>query len=191
MAPSAAGLFFAKASSAAAAVTPLPRVSSARCQSPSTRCQSPSTHSQNPSTPSSLSPGRLSASWNQRVVGISAQRPLRMANAGRNARVTSNTLSRCSASSSATTTNTTPSEDVLRIWQTADAVCFDVDSTVCVDEGIDELAAYCGAGEAVAAWTTKAMSGSVPFETALAARLEIFNPSAADVAGFLRDHPPR
>ncbi|CAI5519444.1 unnamed protein product [Closterium sp. Naga37s-1] len=34
------------------------------------------------------------------------------------------------------------------------------------------------------------MSGSVPFETALAARLEIFNPSAADVAGFLRDHPP-
>ncbi|CAI5499843.1 unnamed protein product, partial [Closterium sp. Naga37s-1] len=80
---------------------------------------------------------------------------------------------------------------VLRVWRAADAVCFDVDSTVCVDEGIDELAAYCGAGEAVAAWTTKAMSGSVPFETALAARLEIFNPSAADVAGFLRDHPPR
>ncbi|CAI7814394.1 unnamed protein product [Closterium sp. NIES-53] len=84
-----------------------------------------------------------------------------------------------------------PISDVLRVWRAADAVCFDVDSTVCVDEGIDELAAYCGAGEAVAAWTTKAMSGSVPFETALAARLEIFNPSAADVAGFLRDHPPR
>ena len=31
----------------------------------------------------------------------------------------------------------------------ADAFCFDVDSTVCTDEGIDELAAFCGAGEAV------------------------------------------
>ena len=29
----------------------------------------------------------------------------------------------------------------------ADAVCFDVDSTVIVDEGIDELAAYLGCGE--------------------------------------------
>ena len=47
------------------------------------------------------------------------------------------------------------SPEVLTMWRTADAVCFDVDSTVCTDEGIDELAAYCGAGEAVAAWTTR------------------------------------
>ncbi|CAI7750345.1 unnamed protein product [Closterium sp. NIES-54] len=116
-----------------------------------------------------------------------------MTNAGKSSGFTSNATSstRCSASSNTQATNTSPSKDVLRVWRAADAVCFDVDSTVCVDEGIDELAAYCGAGEAVAAWTTKAMSGSVPFETALAARLEIFNPSAADVAGFLRDHPPR
>eukprot|EP00475_Leptophrys_vorax_P001486 TRINITY_DN10818_c0_g1_i4.p1 TRINITY_DN10818_c0_g1~~TRINITY_DN10818_c0_g1_i4.p1 ORF type:complete len:256 (+),score=-22.22 TRINITY_DN10818_c0_g1_i4:55-822(+) len=91
----------------------------------------------------------------------------------------------------AATTNTIPSPAVLSLWRTADAVCFDVDSTVCVDEGIDELAAYCGAGDAVAAWTTKAMSGSVPFEVALAARLDIIKPAAADLAGFLRDHPPR
>ena len=45
--------------------------------------------------------------------------------------------------------------EALTLWRTADAVCFDVDSTVCTDEGIDELAAYCGAGEAVAAWTTR------------------------------------
>lgn len=43
---------------------------------------------------------------------------------------------------------------VLKIWRNADAVCFDVDSTVCKDEGIDELAEFCGAGEAVAAWTS-------------------------------------
>ena len=32
------------------------------------------------------------------------------------------------------------------------AFCFDVDSTVITSEGIDVLAEYCGAGEAVAAW---------------------------------------
>lgn len=29
-------------------------------------------------------------------------------------------------------------------WKNADAVCFDVDSTVIVNEAIDELAAFCG-----------------------------------------------
>ncbi|RWW20777.1 hypothetical protein GW17_00015096, partial [Ensete ventricosum] len=47
------------------------------------------------------------------------------------------------------------SEEVLNIWCSVDAVCFDVDSTVCLDEGIDELANFCGAGKAVAEWTTK------------------------------------
>ena len=70
-------------------------------------------------------------------------------------------------------------------------MCFDVDSTVCTDEGIDELAAFCGAGEAVAALTARAMGGSVPFEDALAARLDLIRPSSADVARFLAEHPPR
>ena len=74
---------------------------------------------------------------------------------------------------------------------TPQCVCFDVDSTVCTDEGIDELAAFCGAGEAVAALTARAMGGSVPFEEALAARLDLIRPSAADVARFLAEHPPR
>jgi hypothetical protein len=46
-------------------------------------------------------------------------------------------------------------KDVLSVWQSADAVCFDVDSTVCLDEGIDELADFCGAGQAVAEWTSR------------------------------------
>lgn len=41
------------------------------------------------------------------------------------------------------------------MWRNADAVCFDVDSTVCLDEGIDELAEFCGAGKAVAEWTAR------------------------------------
>ncbi|KAK9121268.1 hypothetical protein Syun_018885 [Stephania yunnanensis] len=87
--------------------------------------------------------------------------------------------------------NTCPSKEVLEGWRNADAVCFDVDSTVCLDEGIDELAEFCGAGQAVAEWTSRAMSGSVPFEEALAARLSIFNPSLSTVREFLEKRPPR
>ena len=76
-------------------------------------------------------------------------------------------------------------------WRQAQAVCFDVDSTVCVDEGIDELAAFMGSGAAVAAWTAKAMGGSVPFEEALEARLQLIQPTSAALARFLAEHPPR
>ncbi|KAF8378583.1 hypothetical protein HHK36_029929 [Tetracentron sinense] len=87
--------------------------------------------------------------------------------------------------------NALPSKEVLEIWRNVDAVCFDVDSTVCLDEGIDELAEFCGAGKAVAEWTARAMSGSVPFEEALAARLSLFNPSLSQVQEFLEKRPPR
>ncbi|KAL5987832.1 hypothetical protein ACLOJK_035588 [Asimina triloba] len=84
-----------------------------------------------------------------------------------------------------------PLFEVLDVWRIAEAVCFDVDSTVCIDEGIDELADYCGAGKAVAEWTARAMGGSVPFEEALAARLSLFNPSLPQVHDFLHKRPPR
>ena len=48
-----------------------------------------------------------------------------------------------------------PSASVLSAWKSANAVCFDVDSTVIQEEGIDVLAAHCGAGDAVADWTRK------------------------------------
>ncbi|KAG0582554.1 hypothetical protein KC19_3G068900 [Ceratodon purpureus] len=83
-----------------------------------------------------------------------------------------------------------PAAEVVATWRNAQAVCFDVDSTVCEDEGIDELAAFCGAGEAVAAWTARAMGGAVPFEDALAARLALFRPSAKTLANFLETRPP-
>lgn len=35
------------------------------------------------------------------------------------------------------------------IFRRAEAVCFDVDSTVIKEEGIDELAKFCGVGDAV------------------------------------------
>ncbi|KAL3716591.1 hypothetical protein ACJRO7_008209 [Eucalyptus globulus] len=52
------------------------------------------------------------------------------------------------------------------LWRNADAVCFDVDSTV-------------------------AMGGSVPLEEALAARLSLFNPSLSQVQDFLNKRPLR
>lgn len=40
-------------------------------------------------------------------------------------------------------------DSTLDAWRGADAVCFDVDSTVIVDEGLDQLAAFCGKGAIV------------------------------------------
>ena len=40
-------------------------------------------------------------------------------------------------------------DEVKAIWRSADCVCLDVDSTVCRDEGIDELAKYIGVGDQV------------------------------------------
>ena len=41
-------------------------------------------------------------------------------------------------------------EEVKAAWKNADCVCFDVDSTVCTDEGVDELAAFLSVGKEVA-----------------------------------------
>jgi phosphoserine phosphatase len=73
----------------------------------------------------------------------------------------------------------------------ADAVCFDVDSAVVDEEGIDVLAETLGRGPEVAAWTARAMGGDVKFEDALAARLDIIRPSRDDVSSCLERHPLR
>lgn len=44
----------------------------------------------------------------------------------------------------------THSKDIKEIWKIANAVTFDVDSTVITEEGIDELAKFCGKGEQIA-----------------------------------------
>ena len=43
-------------------------------------------------------------------------------------------------------------EAAKEVWRRANAVCFDVDSTLIIEEGIDALAKYCGVGEKVAEW---------------------------------------
>lgn len=41
---------------------------------------------------------------------------------------------------------------IKQIWKEADCVCFDVDSTVCQDEGIDVLADFLGVSSQVKEW---------------------------------------
>ena len=40
-------------------------------------------------------------------------------------------------------------ERAMAVWREADAVCFDVDSTVIQDEGLDQIAEFCGVGDKV------------------------------------------
>lgn len=71
----------------------------------------------------------------------------------------------------------------------AQIVCFDVDSTIITEEGIDELAQFCGKGAEVAALTKEAMGGSMTFQEALKRRLDIIKPSQRQIREFLKTHP--
>jgi phosphoserine phosphatase len=84
-----------------------------------------------------------------------------------------------------------PDPAVLEGWRSAQAVCFDVDSTVSPEEGIDVLAGYAGVAQQVSDLTRRAMEGGLPFHEALHARLAIIRPSLAMIAGCLAAHPPR
>lgn len=51
--------------------------------------------------------------------------------------------------------------ELREIFRSADAVCFDVDSTVIREEGIDELAKFCGVGDAVSEMYESLNTGSL------------------------------
>lgn len=57
-------------------------------------------------------------------------------------------VSYCVATFSFSSTMATLSQ-TKELFRRAEAVCFDVDSTVIKEEGIDELAKFCGVGDAV------------------------------------------
>ncbi|KAG5893356.1 hypothetical protein JTB14_000121 [Gonioctena quinquepunctata] len=80
-------------------------------------------------------------------------------------------------------------EEVQAVLRNADAVCFDVDSTVIQEEGIDELAKFCNKGKEVSELTAKAMAGNMTFQEALKLRLDIIKPSQSQVKQFLETKP--
>ena len=67
-------------------------------------------------------------------------------------------------------------------------ICFDCDSTLSVIEGVDELARVRGPAvlARIEAMTNDAMEGRVPIESVFGRRLEIIQPSRADVAAVGR-----
>jgi phosphoserine phosphatase len=79
--------------------------------------------------------------------------------------------------------------DAMETFVHADCVCFDVDSTVIQEEGIDVLADYLGKGAAVAALTKQAMEGGMKFQDALAARLKLLQPSKLQILSCLEERP--
>ncbi|VDP03748.1 unnamed protein product [Heligmosomoides polygyrus] len=85
----------------------------------------------------------------------------------------------------------TPEERTKRIWRNADAVAFDVDSTVCQDEAIDELAEFLGVGEAVANVTRQAMNGNARFRDALRARLDVMRPTYDQLEQYANETKPK
>lgn len=90
-----------------------------------------------------------------------------------------------------------------RLIRSAQLVCFDVDSTVITEEGIDRLADFKGVGKEVADMTkrykadtisfilpfNRAMGGHMLFQDALKSRLDIIKPSSADINDFSTKHP--
>ncbi|XP_043673907.1 phosphoserine phosphatase isoform X1 [Vespula pensylvanica] len=82
-------------------------------------------------------------------------------------------------------------EKIKTIWRIADAITFDVDSTVIKDEGIDELAKFCGKGKQVTELTKQAMQGNMTFQQSLSVRLGIIKPSLSQIKEFIQVHPPQ
>lgn len=67
------------------------------------------------------------------------------------------------------------------IWPITDVVIFDCDSTLTAVEGIDELARLTDSADDVAALTQRAMNGEIPLESVYRHRLDISNPTRAQV----------
>ena len=80
----------------------------------------------------------------------------------------------------------TPLDAIVR---TANAVCFDVDSTIIAEEGIDVLAKHYGCERPVSEATSQAMNGEMLFQDAMRKRLSIILPSAQGVASLVSSHP--
>lgn len=85
--------------------------------------------------------------------------------------------------------STEPDDRALRLWRSAQAVCFDIDCTLAMNDQLDLLAEFMGVGGDVARVTNHAMDGSMSLEAALEERLRIINCTPADIRAFLDAHP--
>jgi phosphoserine phosphatase len=80
-------------------------------------------------------------------------------------------------------------QEAKNIFTTADAVAFDVDSTVLMEEGIDVLAEVFGVREQVAQVTVDAMNGRIKMQEALPTRLNLINPTVKGLEDLHANRP--
>uniref|UniRef100_A0A7M5UKB3 Phosphoserine phosphatase n=1 Tax=Clytia hemisphaerica TaxID=252671 RepID=A0A7M5UKB3_9CNID len=76
-------------------------------------------------------------------------------------------------------------DNIKELWSNADAICFDVDSTVCTGEAIDDFATFLGIGDQVAELTRRAMGEGLSFRQSLDERLKLMKPSKEQLDGFI------
>ncbi|HLE30661.1 MAG TPA: HAD-IB family phosphatase [Anaerolineales bacterium] len=72
------------------------------------------------------------------------------------------------------------------VWPVSDIVIFDCDSTLTAVEGIDELARLTDSAEDVASLTRQAMDGALPLDAVYERRLDLSNPTRAQVRHIQR-----
>ena len=70
-------------------------------------------------------------------------------------------------------------------------MCFDVDSTVCTDEGIDELAAFLGKGEEVAEMDQQGHVRRRRLSRGAEMRLSVMQPTEQSVETYLANNEPK
>ncbi|ESN99947.1 hypothetical protein HELRODRAFT_83507 [Helobdella robusta] len=73
------------------------------------------------------------------------------------------------------------------ILKNCDCVTIDVDSTICCDETVDELAKFWGKEDAIVPITTLAMEGHLDFRTALEKRMEVLDISSQKLKVFIAE----
>uniref|UniRef100_A0A0C5IM46 Glycerol-3-phosphate dehydrogenase [NAD(+)] n=1 Tax=Dunaliella tertiolecta TaxID=3047 RepID=A0A0C5IM46_DUNTE len=82
-----------------------------------------------------------------------------------------------------------PSEQVLDLWQQADAVCFDVDRTVTTDASVGLLAKFMGIEDEAQSLMEQANRGEINLTKAFEDRLAKLNFTPTDIDRFLEEHP--
>ena len=80
-------------------------------------------------------------------------------------------------------------EQVLRLWQQAQAVCFDVDCTVTNGDALDDLGEFLGVGDKVRDLTNAAMDGNMDLDEALQKRLDIMEPTVEKLVAYAKSNP--
>ena len=82
----------------------------------------------------------------------------------------------------------------LKVYETihnADAVCFDVDSTIINEEGINTLAKFLGKSSEINKLTELAMDGNMDFRESIQKRLNIMKPSRTSINDCMKANPPQ